>query len=277
LAIPRDEYARICAFDDLGTPVILVRVERADGSAPREAGAMMAVTAESIVGTIGGGQLEWTAIAHARTIAAQGMMEGRLDIALGPAIGQCCGGRVELRFERLNRTIRTALGAESAAAERQLRHVLVFGAGHTGKALARALDPLPFQAFLVDQRPEALDGLDGTTTRLCVAMPETLVREAPAGSAFVAMTHMHSLDFLITAEALARRDAAYCGMIGSATKRAVFRNWLEEHGYPRDVEASLVCPIGGSTVRDKRPEIIAALTVAEILTALHACGSAEIA
>ena len=107
-------------------------------------------------------------------------------------------------------------------------------------------------------------------------MPEEVVRNAPPGSAFVAMTHSHSLDFLIAAEALARGDAAYCGMIGSATKRAVFAGWLAEHDLDRRLAGKLVCPIGGSVVRDKRPEVIAALTAAEILTALHADGMREI-
>ena len=82
------------------------------------------------------------------------------------------------------------------------------------------------------------------------------------------MTHDHSLDFLITAEALRRGEGAYVGMIGSATKRALFMNWLEDNGHGRDLGDSLTCPIGGSAVKDKRPEVIAALTAAEILGVL---------
>ncbi len=94
------------------------------------------------------------------------------------------------------------------------------------------------------------------------------MRDAPPGSAFVAMTHSHATDFLIMAEALKRGDAAYCGMIGSATKRAVFAGWLGDNGYDTALAQRLTCPIGGSAVRDKRPEVIAALTAAEIITAL---------
>ena len=61
-------------------------------------------------------------------------------------------------------------------------------------------------------------------TRL-TPVPEEMVRDAPAGSAFVVLTHDHALDFLIVAEALKREDAAYVGMIGSKTKKATFRSW----------------------------------------------------
>ena len=98
-------------------------------------------------------------------------------------------------------------------------------------------------------------------------MPEAVVRDAPAGSAFVVLTHDHALDFLITAEALARNDASYVGMIGSKTKRATFRNWLtREVGRP-DIFERLVCPVGGTAVKDKRPTVIAALAAAEIMVA----------
>jgi xanthine dehydrogenase accessory factor len=99
------------------------------------------------------------------------------------------------------------------------------------------------------------------------AMPEALVREAPPGSSFVILTHDHALDFLITSEALQRKDAAYIGMIGSKTKRMTFRNWLTRDIGRPELFDNLVCPIGGSEVKDKRPAVIATLAAAEILTA----------
>jgi len=105
-------------------------------------------------------------------------------------------------------------------------------------------------------------------TRL-TPVPEEMVREASAGAAFVVLTHDHALDFLIVAEALKRRDAAYVGMIGSKTKKATFKSWfLKTAGGSEDDFARLVSPIGGDTVRDKRPAVIAALAAAEIMTAL---------
>jgi xanthine dehydrogenase accessory factor len=105
-------------------------------------------------------------------------------------------------------------------------------------------------------------------------MPEEVVREAPAGAAFVVLTHDHALDFLIVAEALKREDAAYVGMIGSKTKKATFRNWfLKTAGGSEEAFARLVSPIGGDVVKDKRPAVIAALAVAEIMAALALHGA----
>ena len=93
------------------------------------------------------------------------------------------------------------------------------------------------------------------------------VGDALAGSSFVILTHDHALDFLIAAEALKRPDAAYVGMIGSKTKRATFKSWLlREIGNP-DLFENLVCPIGGTAIKDTRPTVIAALATAEIMTA----------
>jgi xanthine dehydrogenase accessory factor len=155
--------------------------------------------------------------------------------------------------------------------------VLIFGAGHTGLALGSIMALLPIRSVLIDTRSEAiaLARRSVATTRLS-ALPEALVREAHPGSAFVTMTHEHSLDFLIMAEALKRQDAVYCGMIGSATKRAVFLRWLDDNGYGRSIAERLVCPIGGTVVKDKRPEIIAALTAADILSAFHTAPSGAI-
>ncbi len=88
-------------------------------------------------------------------------------------------------------------------------------------------------------------------------------------SIFIITTHDHSLDFLITAEALAKGNAKYVGMIGSPTKRAVLKSWLKENDYDAASIANLHCPLGGNKVKNKQPEIIAALTVAEILEAIE--------
>ena len=122
---------------------------------------------------------------------------------------------------------------------------------------------------MVETRAEALDGFaEGVESRL-TPVPEEAVLEAPAGSAFVVLTHDHALDFLIVAEALKRDDAAYVGMIGSQTKKATFRSWyLREAGGDEARYARLVSPIGGDEVRDKRPAVIAAMAAAEIMKAL---------
>ncbi|MEI8698485.1 MAG: xanthine dehydrogenase accessory protein XdhC [Mesorhizobium sp.] len=208
----------------------------------------------------------------AATLPSRGRdIRATLDVPLGPEIGQCCGGRVEVLIRLVDAALAQELVAAAEAAEAQLPHVYIFGCGHVGQALASAVALLPVRVAVVETRAEALDGMPDTIETSLTPMPEAMVREAPAGSAFVILTHDHALDFLIATEALKRRDAAYVGMIGSKTKKATFRSWFlksadgSEAGFAR-----LVSPIGGETVKDKRPQVIAALAAAEIMTALAA-------
>jgi xanthine dehydrogenase accessory factor len=257
----------------------LVEVVRAKGSTPREKGARMLVSPASIQGTIGGGQLEFMAIDKARQMLSgvEGESEALLDIPLGPEIGQCCGGRVEVLIRLIDDERRAELIRDAEAEDARLPCILVFGGGHVGHALASAFSLLPVRATVVETRAEALEGMpDAVETRL-TPVPEEMVREAPGGSAYVVLTHDHALDFLIVAEALKRKDVAYVGMIGSKTKKATFKSWfLKTAGGTEADFARLVSPIGGDAVKDKRPPVIAALAAAEIMTALalhanHAC------
>ena len=222
------------------TDGVFVRIVARNGSSPRDPGAEMFVSGNSATGTIGGGRLEWDAISLARDILAGKAQPGRRDVALGPEIGQCCGGRVTLEF------------APGAARTERVPVVLVFGGGHVGAALGLALAALPVRARVLDTR-------EGYGEQ--VAIPEAEVRAAPPGSAFVVTTHDHGLDFLIVEEALRRGDAAYVGMIGSATKRKVAERHLRAAGLD---PSPLVCPIGAAGKGDKRPGVIALHTAAEI-------------
>lgn len=246
----------------------MVEVAEARGSTPREEGAWMLVSPDSIFGTIGGGQLEFLAIAKARELIAQNIDSGALDIPLGPEIGQCCGGRVALDIRIAGEGERNSLTQRAAAEEAVLPHVYLFGGGHVGHALAAALALLPLKVFVVETRAEALDDMPEAAETRLTAVPEEMVKAAPAGSAFVVLTHDHALDFLIVAEALARDDAAYVGMIGSKTKKATFRSWYLKNGGDETRFARLVTPIGGGALRDKRPAVIAALAAAEVMMAL---------
>ncbi|EAU39955.1 xanthine dehydrogenase protein [Fulvimarina pelagi HTCC2506] len=246
---------------------ILVTITRAYGSTPREAGAAMMVTSDHADGTIGGGRLEFDAIETARQMLATGATREERSVPLGPEIGQCCGGRVDLLFERADETTLSRRRVEAASRDAMRPNVFLFGAGHTGRALALALAPLPLNVTLVDPRSETLAGLPESIRTVAAAMPETMVADAPSDAAFVVMTHDHALDFLIAAEALRRRDTAYVGMIGSATKRARFKTYLREIGLEAEI-SRLTLPVGGSALRDKRPEVIAAMTAAELCTCL---------
>ena len=247
--------------------VARIRVARVRGSAPREMGAEMLVSADAIHGTVGGGRLEHMAIGRARAMLAGGEAAASMDVPLGPEIGQCCGGRVELRLRRLDGADRDALLAAEAGRRARLPHVLVLGAGHVGRALAGLLAALPVRAILIDEREGELSRCDAPVERRRTALPEAEIRAAPPGSAFVVLTHDHALDFVLTAEALARGDAAYVGMIGSRTKRAKLAAFCRERGEAERL-GGLTCPIGAGNGADKRPEVIAVFAAAEVMAAL---------
>ncbi|KAB2774957.1 xanthine dehydrogenase accessory protein XdhC [Brucella anthropi] len=263
----------IRAFLNRRPDSVLVEVTDVKGSAPRDAGAWMLVARDMIFRTIGGGQLEYMAIDHARKVLLGGRDSPKhvppMNVPLGPEIGQCCGGRVGLSFRRVSRGLTDELVSKVDAEIATRPHVYVFGAGHVGDALASALSLTPVRVILVDTREAELMACDVPGVETCLsAMPEQVVRSAPPGSAFIVLTHDHALDFLIVAEALQRRDAVYVGMIGSKTKKATFKNWLKREIGSDNLFENLVCPVGGAVVKDKRPEVIAALAAAEVLTAV---------
>ena len=251
-------------------PKVLVEVIATKGSAPRENDAFMLVSETDVSGTIGGGQLEFMSIDHARQMLAGEPVSPTLSIPLGPEIGQCCGGRVEIGFRIVDDAVRDELQTRLAAEKAALKQIYVFGAGHVGRALVQALSPLPFAVTLIETRADELDRLPENITPHLTVMPEALVADISPGGAVVILTHDHALDFLIAHEALKRIDLSYVGMIGSATKRATFKHWLaREHGDDMLIHR-LTLPIGGTghlgqMLRDKRPEVIAALVAAELL------------
>lgn len=247
--------------------VIHIRIAQVKGSAPREAGAEMFVTASAMAGTIGGGQAEWQALQKARDMLAGGGMRETLDLRLGPEIGQCCGGRLTLELARLGETQRETHLSRLEAAEKP--HLVILGAGHVGRALARVGLTMPWRVILVDSRHDELAlAPDGAETRL-TPLPEAEIASAPPMSAFVVATHDHGLDFLLTLAALRKGDFCYAGLIGSATKRARFERFARETNNFNDF-ARLTCPIGAAGLGDKRPEVIALMTAQEICMAFQA-------
>jgi xanthine dehydrogenase accessory factor len=257
-----------------GAPLVLAEVSATRGSAPREPGAWMLVAAEAVAGTIGGGQLEYMAIDRARVLLRRGLTTETMEVPLGPSIGQCCGGHVRLTLTPVDKWTSHMLDARIHAEEAAQPEVLVFGAGHVGRALAAMLTLLPVRVRLIDQRVAelALSAPDVPTT--LSPLPEAEVAAARPGSAFVILTHDHALDFLVAGAALDRGDAAYVGMIGSETKLARFRSWHRRTGAAKDSAAGLTCPIGGPS-GDKRPAVIAALVAAEIIGRLGSPQTAQ--
>ncbi|KAB8123332.1 xanthine dehydrogenase accessory protein XdhC [Komagataeibacter medellinensis] len=250
-----------------GQVVARISVSGARGSTPREAGTFMLLTQAQQSGTIGGGDLEWNAIHHARVLLRGGGARVEQRISLGGNSGQCCGGEVVLVLDvpcadELDRIL--------ARLEDMRRHqplLLLFGAGHVGRALAHVLAPLPLRLAWSDSRPHEFGAViphgvmvydDGDW--------EQLVASAPPNSGALVLTQSHALDSLIVASILERGDFRYVGLIGSATKRRRFEAGFRHIGLSEARIATMVCPIGDQGVRDKRPAVIAALVAAEIVT-----------
>jgi xanthine dehydrogenase accessory factor len=293
----------------------------------------MVVSADAQFDTIGGGHLELQACAVAREMLAQ-QDQGHAQssarslqrFALGPSLGQCCGGVVQLAFERLDarayadlrrlsehraarrdvwrlvpleaptetllldaaaRTIgpaatrppafdrelpchllRDANGAtwlvDPCRAERA--HLVLFGAGHVGAALVRALAELPCQVTWVDEREDLFPpSLPANVKIECSDVPEAVVDEVAPGASFLVMTHSHALDQRLAEAILLRKDIAWFGLIGSHTKRVQFERRLRARGIGEERLNDMVCPIGIPGIRGKAPAVIAASVCAQLL------------
>ena len=261
--------ADISAFIARNRAAIVAELTVVRGSSPRAQGTFMLIGSSEFIGTIGGGALEHMVIERCRQVIRDGIASDDLDVPLGPEIGQCCGGRVNVEMRIVDRRKTDELTGRAKAEEAAQPNVFVFGSGHVGQALARSLSLLPLRVTVVDTRADELTGLPEGVVAKVVAMPEAVVRQAPAGSAYLILTHDHALDFLIASEALARSDAPYIGMIGSLTKKAKFASWFKAEGGGPQLLNRLVMPIGAAGLGDKRPEVIAALAAAEIM--VHIC------
>lgn len=246
---------------------ILVTVARTSGSVPREEGAWMAVTADGITGTVGGGHLEFDAIARARAALAGGALEAEVRYPLGPGLGQCCGGVVWLRFERV--AAGESLEARLPAGSR--RPVALFGAGHVGLAIARIARDLPLALHWIDSRTDQFprDPVPAGWRQEAVDPIADAVPDLAPGSAVLIMSYSHAEDFNLVVACLKRQrerqDLAFIGMIGSRTKWASFRHRLEARGFTAAELAQVVCPIGVSGVAGKQPAVIAVAVLAQIL------------
>jgi xanthine dehydrogenase accessory factor len=249
---------------------VLVTVEATQGSVPRERGAWMGVFEQDVVGTVGGGHVEFAAIVAARQ-RLRG--EAAADVApvqrfaLGPSLGQCCGGVMHLRFERVTAADRTALEPRLA---RELVPVALFGGGHVGRAIVQALAPLPFAITWIDSRDEVFPSALPPTVRTEHSDPvDAAVADLASGARVLIMSFSHAEDLDVVAACLRRaRDSAdlpFIGLIGSATKWATFRHRLAQRGFGDADFARVSCPIGLPGVAGKEPAVIAASVAVQLL------------
>ena len=250
-----------------GQPGVLVTVVEVRGHAPREAGAKMVVGRDHAWGSVGGGNLEASAIARARELIESGATEPEIsETRLTPHARsehgrQCCGGVVRLLLEPLPARPVVAL----------------FGIGHVGYELARILSRLPIQLLLIDSRAGQLDRVrlaDVIDGRADVGIYHTLLGEQvleqlPRGAHVVIMTHDHAEDFALCDAALRLpRPLGGIGLIGSSAKWTHFQAMLADHGHSPDEIARITCPIGQPGLKGKEPAVIAVAVAAELLPVL---------
>lgn len=250
----------------LGETGVLVSVEATAGSAPRDGDAAMLVFASDIIGTIGGGALEHGAIERARGLLLDRQaLPHTENIPLGPAIGQCCGGSARLRYEAVGAGNPSPLEQWLERLEAERAALWLFGAGHVGRAVARAMEPLETAVTWVDSRPGMATGAGDGTRAVISRAPHLEVAKIPPGTILLVMTHSHALDFDIVHAALGRVDLPFVGLIGSTTKRARFIARLKARGHGDQALSRLVCPIGINGINGKQPAVIAASVTAQIL------------
>ncbi len=281
--------ANLLALLDSGMPAIWVCVSDANGSVPRERGAMMIVTAQQTQGTIGGGHLELKSIEVAREMLALNVETAtRRHFPLGPTLGQCCGGAVDVAFLPMRECDRTALLRLQLIEQNGGRFVVervldtgaqlvfpldfepwpiwVFGAGHVGQAIVQVLATLPCQVRWIDGRDAVFpDSLPSTVRVIETDDPAGEVRAIPANADVLVLTHSHALDLDICLELIKRDDLAYIGLIGSDTKAATFKKRFVQRGYAGVDIGRINCPIGQPQLNSKHPGVIAAGVAVDLI------------
>ncbi|HET7822324.1 MAG TPA: xanthine dehydrogenase accessory protein XdhC [Ornithinibacter sp.] len=244
-------------------PGVLVTLVSVRGHAPRDAGAKMVVSSRATWGSIGGGNLEQTAVARSRRMLEEGATAPEhLDLTLSDKARtehgrQCCGGEVGILLEPLAVT----------------PCVAVFGMGHVGHELARILSRHDLDLHLVDSREEQLDAaampwLADAVARVEVhhsPLPEMVLDAVPPGTQVLVMTHDHAEDYALCDAALRCSHLGGIGLIGSSAKWSRFERRLTAEGHPADVVARIRTPIGVPDLDGKEPATIAVAVAAELL------------
>lgn len=237
---------------DEATSFVLVTVIGVQGSTPRESGTKMVVTQDELYGTIGGGHLEYKSMQIARELLDKNEAIQHLEyFPLSASLGQCCGGSASVLFECFPAT---------------MPRVMLFGAGHVGKALATILAGLPCQVDWVDSResefPQSPGGNIAIKSR---EFPPDAVVDASPGLFYIVMTHNHQLDLELCEAILKREDFAYLGVIGSKSKAIRFRKKLLHRGFDQKQIDRITCPMGLTNVSGKKPMEVAVSIAGELI------------
>lgn len=255
--------------DDPEARGVLVQIESTDGSSPRKAGAWMLLGPDGVFsGTVGGGTLEYHAEQEARGVLRTGAPR-RKTYALGPGsagdeIGSICGGTATLTY----RLIGPAEAAQLLASKPPQPRVLLYGAGHVGKALADALHLMDIPVIVTDEREAVLtEARFPHAERRLFPMDRAPIDPGP-GDMIAIMTHGHAHDYALLLRAM-RTEADYIGVMASRSKGRIFRRRLLEDGIPQaEIDARLRTPIG-LAIGAQTPEEIAVAIAAELIAYIH--------
>jgi len=244
-------------------PGVLVTLVAVRGHAPRAAGAKMVVSPDRTWGSIGGGNLEATAIDRARAMLERGdglpeqlalSLSDRAPVEHGQ---QCCGGEVAVLLEPLA----------------VVPSVAIFGLGHVGTELARILGRHDLELHLVDGRadrlgPGLLTVLDDAVARVHVhhaPVPELVLGQVPRGTHVLIMTHDHAEDVALCDAALRCSHLGSIGLIGSSVKRRRFEQRLAAEGHSAQDLRRIQSPIGAAGISGKTPATIAVAVAADLI------------
>ena len=258
--------------------IALIELTTVKGSSPREVGAWMLVSPQKCLNTIGGGVLEFSMVAEAKK-----MMEDRSEDKLSfksnlnPKFDQCCGGVVSCQISTVTKSTMKMIEKRIKNEISKYKSLYLFGAGHVGKSVIKLGINLPLKITVTDSRLDLVRGLQNQfrdyvdTIKFNVdAIPERIIKSSPENSAYLVMTHSHATDFSLIEEILSLKKIGYVGMIGSKSKKISLQKYLKRKNISDNTVDLVKCPIGRPIKFSgrKSPEVIAALTISDILESL---------
>ena len=235
--------------------IIKAKIINVKGSSPNKINDFMLVAPKDIFGTIGGGNLEYLVIEESKLMLKNKSKRKKLNIPLGPGIGQCCGGYVEIILT-LHKNTDAAMKDEKVN-ESFKEDLYIFGAGHIGQALIETIGNLNFNTYLIDSREEYLKmSVNKDVNYLLSKEPWKVVNKLKDNSYYVVLTHSHEYDLKILNEILTKKFT-FVGLIGSTTKKKRFFKRLIENGHDKNIIKKIECPIGVDIGNSKDPNEIA--------------------
>jgi xanthine dehydrogenase accessory factor len=231
----------------------LCMVVRSKGSTPRHSGSKMLVYPDgSIVGTVGGGELENRVIREALASIKDGRPRILEYQMTDPARGDpgVCGGQVEVYVEPVH----------------QKPTVVIIGAGHVGKAVVHLAHWLGFHVVVNDDRPEFCtpEAVPEGDEYLATTIAEIPARMEINTSTYLILTTRGANVDVLGLPVLLKQPAAYIGVIGSQRRWATTRKQLQEQGISDEEIGRIRSPIG-LELGAESPEEIAVSVMAEII------------